>query len=73
MTLAQILTNWVALGLFSGVLGAGMGMLIGAGPFANRRVPPAFATFLFIVGMTGTLFFGKQNLLQQTLAFFTGG
>jgi hypothetical protein len=72
VTLQQLLTYWVALGVFSGMLGASVGMMWGAGPFAKRRVPPVLATFLFIVGMTGTLVFGKQNLLQATITFFTG-
>lgn len=73
MTLATILINWGGLGLCSGLLGASVGMLMGAGPFAKIRVPAVLATFLFVVGMTGTLVFGKQNLLQATLSFFTGG
>jgi hypothetical protein len=73
VTLMQLITDWVALGIFSGLLGGSVGMMYGLGPFAKRKPPAAFATFLFIVGMTGTLVFGKQNLLQATITFFTGG
>lgn len=73
MDLTQLIINWVALGIFSGILGGSVLMMVGGGPFAKRRVPAVAATFLFVVGMTGTLYFGKQNLLQATLNKLIGG
>lgn len=73
MDLTTLILNWGGLGIFSGLLGASVGMLMGAGPFAKIRVPAVLATFLFVAGMTGTLVFGKQNLLLNTITFFTGG
>lgn len=73
MVLTQLIINWVAVGIFSGLLGGSVLMMVGGGPFAKRRVPATVATFVFVVGMTGTLFFGKQNLLQATINLLIGG
>jgi hypothetical protein len=70
----QDLLLWWGLFLVSNVLlGASIGMLVKGGPFRKVSVPPAAATFVLVCGLTLMLFAGKQNLLQATINFLTGG
>lgn len=39
-------------------------------PFSNRKVSRFFSTVLHVVGMTGTLIYGTQDLLKVTLETF---
>ncbi len=68
MNLTQLIISWAIFGASNILLGASVMMLIKGGPFAKRPVPPALATFIFIVGLTMALVGGKQNLLQATIS-----
>jgi hypothetical protein len=64
--------KWFFFVVFSGVMGAGVMMLIKAPPFKNLRIPAVVSTAIFVLGMTGFLVFGEPDLLQATLGLFTG-
>lgn len=73
MTLTKIIIYWVALGFFGNLLVASIVMLWtgkGLPPFSHVRVPAIVSTFLNVVAITGTLFFGQPELLKNTLTFF---
>lgn len=73
MTLTTLLYWWGLFAISNVLVGAAVGMLVKGGPFAKVRVSPMVSTFLFICGLTLLLVSGKQNLLQSTITFITGG
>lgn len=68
--MASILVTWVLFGISNIFLAASVPMLW-TGKLPNgRKVSPVLSTAVFVIGMTGLIYFGKQDLLKQTLALF---
>lgn len=71
----SIWLKWAFMIVSSGMLGASVLMLWKGTlppPMTNVKVPAVLSTFVLIVGMTGLLVFGDQDLLQKTLAVLSG-
>lgn len=69
----EIIKNWVLFHVFFGVMAASVPMLwTGRIPVLNKKANPVLSTALFVVGMTGFLVYGTQDLLQATIDLITG-
>lgn len=70
MTASKLLYYWVLMLISGGMLHASVMMLWTgtAWPIKSVKLHPILGTALFVIGMTGLLVFGTQDLLQQTLA-----
>lgn len=69
MSGTQLLVYWILTAVSGGLLHASiMWLWTGkAWPIKSVKMHPIFATFVLIVGVTGLLYFGTQDLLQQTI------
>jgi Zn-dependent protease with chaperone function len=66
----DILVTWVLFGVSNIFLAASVPMLW-TGKLPNgRKVSPVLSTAFLVIGMTGLIFFGKQDLLKQTIGLF---
>jgi hypothetical protein len=66
----DILLTWVFFGVSNIFLAASVPMLW-TGKLPNgRKVSPVLSTTFFVIGMTGLIYFGRQDLLKQTFALF---
>lgn len=73
MDTATLIRYWILLILSSNLLVVSIIMLWTGRmppPFSSRKVSRFFSTVLHVVGMTGTLIYGTQDLLQVTLETF---
>lgn len=70
-----LLAKWLGVFVFSGLLGGSVLMLFKGTlppPFSKTRVHPVVSTAVFVLGMTGLLFFGEPELLQNTINLALG-
>lgn len=70
---ATLIRYWILLIISSNLLVVSIIMLWTGRlppPFSSRKVSRFFSTFLHVVGMTGTLIYGTQDLLQLTIQTF---
>jgi hypothetical protein len=62
--------EWALFGLSQALLGASV-MMLAKGtlppPFTHKKASPVFATFQMIVGLTMMIWFGREDLLKDTL------
>lgn len=66
----SILVTWVFFGISNIFLAASVPMLW-TGKLPNgRKVSPVLSTSIFVIGMTGLIYFGHQDLLKKTLELF---
>jgi len=70
MSATKLAVYWVFMLISGGMLHASVMMLWTgtAWPIKRIKLHPILGTAVFVVGMTGLLVFGTQDLLQQTLA-----
>jgi hypothetical protein len=68
--MADIVFDWVFFAITNVFLAASIPMLW-TGKLPNgKKVNPLISTAFLVVGMTGLIFFGRQDLLKQTFALF---